>query len=248
MDPFGRTGPVATINLTVLPPWYHTVWAYLFYGGCSILFVALILLAVVRNEQMKQRRLERLIDERTRELQEANAFKDLFIATLSHEIRNPLNGVIGLIRQLKEDVLPPGSHLTALRQAADYLRNTVEGVLDFSKIRSGQVEVELKPLDLQATVMGAVGIYLSKAREKGLSIDVEYKVKDDCLIQTDEQKLQQILGNLVSNAVKFTDQGNVVVTVELHPGEADSGTLLLSVKDSGRGIEPRGREQIFEEF
>ncbi|MEX0325972.1 MAG: ATP-binding protein [Puniceicoccaceae bacterium] len=248
VDPFGRTGPVASLRLTVNPPWRRTGWAYLVYAIGTLLVGACVLLYFVHRERIKQRNLARLVEERTHELKQANAFKDLLIANLSHEIRNPLNGVIGLIRQLKENAPPPSSHLKSLRQAADYLRNTVEGVLDFSKIQSGQLEVNLKPVNLRPVLMGPVGIYRSQAVEKGLELPVVFEVADELVVVTDEQKVQQIMGNLVSNAIKFTERGTVSIAVRLEAGESGQGTLEIVVRDTGPGIAPEEQEKIFNEF
>ncbi|MEX0332515.1 MAG: ATP-binding protein [Puniceicoccaceae bacterium] len=248
VDPFGRVGPIASVRLKVNPPWSRTGWAYLIYFGCILLLVAFGVRFAIHLERNKQRKLERLVDERTHELRQANAFKDLLIANLSHEIRNPLNGVIGLIRQLKEDALPPLSHLKALRQAADYLRNTVEGVLDFSKIQSGQVELKFKPVNLRPVLMGPVGIYRSQAKAKGLDLKVDFEVADELVVVTDEQKIQQIMGNLVSNAIKFTEAGTVSVEVRLEVEELERGNLTICVMDTGRGIAPEDHDKIFQEF
>ena len=248
MDPFGRTGPVASVQLMVRPPWYLTGWAILLYIGGAVLFVVGVLYGYELMQRSKRRRLERLVDERTRELRAANAFKDRLIANLSHEIRNPLNGVIGLIRLLKPDAPPPVRHFESLGHAADYLRNTVEGVLDFSKIQSGRIEVNPKPVDLRSVLMGPIGIYTLQAEQKGLRLKITFEVEEEQVVVTDEQKLQQIMGNLVSNAIKFTDHGSVSVTVRLLAGEGDHGTVLISVRDTGRGISAEEREHIFKEF
>jgi signal transduction histidine kinase len=248
VDPFGRTGPATVVRLEILPPWKRTIWAWLTAAG----IVLLILLATARTWQLRVRlqkaKLEALVDARTRELQEAHEFKDLFIANLSHEIRNPLNGVIGLIGQLKEDTPPPPDHLSSLRGAARYLRKTVEAVLDFSKLQSGIVELSEEVVDLHQAVSGVTGIYRQKADEKGLKFSTNSNFPPATRIITDEGKLQQILGNLVSNAVKFTDQGGIEVEVRLSDGDPGKGTLDLRVQDSGKGVSQEERELIFDKF
>ncbi|HSH09729.1 MAG TPA: ATP-binding protein, partial [Oceanipulchritudo sp.] len=247
MDPFGRVSPAVSIGLRIHPPWYRSLMAIL----CYILLSVVIVIGIVRwREGMHKRRerlLENLVAERTAELRRANAFKDLFIANLSHEIRNPLNGVIGLIGQLKEGVAPPARNLSSLRGAAHYLRSTVEQVLDFSKLESGDLKVDFHPFDMGQVVSGVAMIYRSQAEAKGINLSSRISIADGMAVLSDEAKIQQIVGNLTSNAVKFTQAGKVELEVDLEI-DGTQGRLGIRISDTGPGIPMAEQERIFEKF
>lgn len=248
MDPFGRVSPAASISVRILPPWYRSPLAYVSY----VLGGMLVLIVVVRfwERRLLRRKvqLEELVAHRTHELQRANEFKDEFIANLSHEIRNPLNGVIGFIRQLSPGKPPPERSLRALRGAAHYLQTTVEDVLDFAKLQSGDLEVEKRLFDIREVVGGVVGIYREQAIQKGLDLTTRVRVPDGMGIVSDPRKVQQIIGNLTGNAVKFTERGRVHVGAVVRVGEDGTADLRIWVEDTGPGIAEEHRERIFEKF
>ena len=247
VDPIGRMSEVSSVTLTVHPPWYRASIAY----GSYIILIALTVYGYARYRvykiRIKQVELELLVDERTRELMVANSFKDDFIANMSHEIRNPLNGVIGLIGQLREGESPSNRNLLALRGAARYLRTTVEAVLDFSKLESGTVTLQETEFDLMDIADGVLRIYKDQADEKGLELMSRLQFPDGVRICADERKLQQILGNLTSNAVKFTESGSVLVEIALADASGVT-TLNILVKDTGCGIPDSDQQRVFEKF
>ena len=247
VDPIGRRSEVSSVRLTVHPPWHRTPFAY----GAWIVLILLMgygllryLLNRARNRQVE---LELLVDDRTRELRQANLYKDEFIANMSHEIRNPLNGVIGLIGQLREGESPSRRNLLALRGAARYLRTTVEAVLDFSKLESGTVTLQDTEFDLMDIADGVLRIYKDHADDKGLELVSRLSFSNGVRICADERKFQQILGNLTSNAVKFTDEGSVLVELSLS-GSSGVCTLNIVVKDTGCGIPESQQQRVFEKF
>jgi signal transduction histidine kinase/ActR/RegA family two-component response regulator len=248
VDPFGRESPAAVVGLRILPPWYRTHVAYLAAATCLLAMGYGILRLRERRLRARQTALEALVRTRTHELERANAFKDEFIANLSHEIRNPLNGVIGFIRQLKDGVAPPARSLEALRGAAHYLQATVEEVLDFSKLQSGRLEVEHGLFDIGEMVTGVAVIYREQAVNKGIDFSWRLSVPEGLGVVSDARKVQQIIGNLTGNAVKFTAHGSVHLGVRLQRENAESGTLRIWVTDTGRGIAEGERERIFEKF
>jgi signal transduction histidine kinase/CheY-like chemotaxis protein len=248
VDPFGRESAVASVGLRIHPPWFRTAQAYLSY----LLVLAGLAYAVIRLRErrlrLREAELVELVSTRTRELERANEFKDDFIANLSHEIRNPLNGVIGFIRQLRPDVPPPAGNLKALRGAAHYLQTTVEEVLDFSKLESGRIEPENDLFDLRELASGVAEIYRGQAASKGIVLDYRLDIPDRVGPVADARKVQQILGNLAGNAVKFTEQGRVDVAVELKADGGRRGTVRIRVEDTGPGIPEEAQRHIFEKF
>ena len=248
LDPFGRASEASSVRLVVTPPWFRTMYAY----GAYVFLAGTLLFGVVRLRERRlrarQAELETIVEERTVELKRANEFKDEFIANLSHEIRNPLNGVIGLIRQMREGSPPPSRYLKSLKQAAHYLQATVEEVLDFSKLQTGEIPMERNLTNLDELVNGVLGIYRERATEKGIGLTSHVRIPEKLGVITDERKVQQVLGNLTSNAVKFTDRGSVHVGVLLEQLGENKASLKMWVQDTGSGISEADKERIFEKF
>ncbi|HKJ90585.1 MAG TPA: ATP-binding protein, partial [Oceanipulchritudo sp.] len=247
VDPFGRYSPTATVGLRILSPWYATGGAYVAYVLLLLMLGVSIIRIRERSMRARQLDLEEQVRERTAELVEANAFKDDFIANLSHEIRNPLTGVIGFIGRLKPGASISGRHLEALRGAAEYLHTTVDQVLDFSRLESGRIDLESKPFAVVERLRGTIEIYRQEAGRKGIRLTSQIRVPDGVAVVSDAGKLQQIIGNLTGNAIKFTDEGSVHVGISLDEVEGE-GTIRIWVKDTGRGVAEEDRERIFHKF
>jgi signal transduction histidine kinase/CheY-like chemotaxis protein len=183
-----------------------------------------------------------------RTMKEAVRVRDEFLATLSHEIRTPLNVILGWINILKTEKLDENNY----RQALEVLdRNTqlqarlINDLLDLSRIISGKLLLNLKPIDLEKLLMASSESLELTAKQKGLSIKVEIRSKD-ATVSGDGAHLQRMIFNLLTNAIKFTPAGGTV-TVELQK-MADSNAALISVKDNGVGIEASFLPHVFEAF
>lgn len=247
-DPFGRVSEASRVTFRVQAPWYRSLNAY---AGYLILLVFGMYRFVrwrERSSRERERALQDLVKVRTRELERANEFKDDFIGNLSHEIRNPLNGVIGFIQELRTGEPPPEHSLRALRGAAQYLRTTVEEVLDFAKLESGELAIDYSVFELRELLLGVVEIYRNQAEQKGLTLTTDIQVEAGVGVYTDAKKLQQIVGNLAGNAIKFTGLGHVHVGILIRGLEDGSGLLRIWVEDSGCGISEDNRERIFQKF
>ncbi|MEX0323151.1 MAG: ATP-binding protein [Puniceicoccaceae bacterium] len=248
LDPFGRASSAAQVGLKVAPPWQRSTIAFILYGVAGILVVVLLLRLRIGYYQRRERELEALVSMRTQELARANEVKDDFIANLSHEIRNPLNGVIGLIRLLRPDQPPAKRNLESLRGAAGYLSETVEDVLDFSRLESGVIEVEHTAFNLLEMIDGVISAYNQQAADKGLQVIREIEMEEGIWISSDKRKLSQVLGNLLSNSIKFTTEGSIRIGVRLIDSEERSTLLELAIEDSGSGIPEAEQEKVFEKF
>ena len=175
----------------------------------------------------------------------ANRLKSQFLANMSHEIRTPLNGVLGMVQVMEMDKTTPlqAERLRTIRESGGALLHILNDVLDFSKIEAGQLELAPVEFDIQEVVSQACGTFAYTADVKG--IDLGYGVAEDAagLWLGDQLRIRQILINLLSNALKFTEQGAVSVTVE----RCDAG-LALTVHDSGIGVCPEALPRLFEKF
>ena len=246
-DPFGRLSPATRVHIRVYPPWYRTVYAYV---ALIVGLIFLVLLAHrIRVRQMRKQQvyLAGIVQDRTAQLEKANDFKDDFIANLSHEIRNPLNGVIGLIQQLRPSEPVKERNLVALQGAANYLKTTVEEVLDFSKLQSGELLLEKASVDIRGVVDGVTEIYRGQAA-KGVELTSDVRIPEQLGVVTDEAKVSQIIGNLTGNAIKFTRSGSVHVGVVLKPDTDGQGILRIWVEDTGPGIPASEQLKIFDKF
>jgi CheY-like chemotaxis protein len=180
------------------------------------------------------------------QLMRAQVVKDNFIALLSHELRTPMNAIIGFSDLLRQDVkdLPRALELAELvKQSSDHLLTVINDVLDFSLLQRGQLKVQHEPFELMVTVRAAFNLFLQ--RVNSMKIDYTLQTGPDLPLSvvSDRHRLMQILVNLLGNAIKFTHQGAVTLKVER---QADQ--LVFSVTDTGIGIPTERIDQIFERF
>lgn len=178
---------------------------------------------------------------------QANDAKSRFLANVSHEVRTPLNGILGMASELAETAVNADQRhcIDVIIESGAVLLSTINDVLDISRIESGNLEVESAPFELREVVAGACALYQARAREKGLMLDFRVQENLPLWILGDGLRLRQVLNNLIANAVKFTDQGGVSVRVRPEPGGA---RLSISVKDTGPGIDREAQQRIFEPF
>jgi signal transduction histidine kinase len=206
-----------------------------------------------------RKHLEELVRERTAVLERAkdaaeaaNRAKSEFLANMSHEMRTPLTGVMGIIDFLLMDY-PPGEQRSFLEMAyasADSLRRLIDDVLDFSRLAAGKMSFRLGSFALRDCICSAAEVLALEAGRKGLRFALEVSEDLPERVVSDEGRLRQVLVNLIGNAVKFTEEGEIHVAVRRVPDPARPGQelLLCSVRDTGIGIPADHQEKIFEKF
>ncbi|MDP3853778.1 ATP-binding protein [Phenylobacterium sp.] len=188
---------------------------------------------------------ERALLQAKEDAETANRAKSTFLATMSHEIRTPLNGVLGMAQAMAMDALtdPQRERLDVIRQSGETLLAILNDVLDLSKIEAGKFELEEAPFDIAELARGAHAAFSAIAGKKGLSFDLAIAPTAQGVYRGDSTRVRQILYNLVSNALKFTEAGEVRVTVD----RAGDG-LRLTVADTGIGIPPDRLASLFQKF
>ncbi len=176
--------------------------------------------------------------------------KTAFLASLSHEIRTPMNTVLGLAELLWETPLSPDQrkYVRMLRRAGSTLVTLLNDIQDLSKVEAGRFQLESEEFMLDELLDKTVEIMTMRANEKGLDLAAYIAPDVPCDLVGDPNRLQQILVNLISNAIKFTERGEVVVRVEHEPDAEEPGMLRFSVADTGVGVPEGDREAIFESF
>jgi two-component system, sensor histidine kinase and response regulator len=194
--------------------------------------------------------LESRIERRTLELEEANRAKSQFLAKMSHEIRTPVNGVLGMLELMIQTKLGPTQrrYTDTARRSAEALLGIINGILDISKIEAGKVELEESEFDLRDMVEEVTETFTDIAYGKGLELTCSIPADLPTALVGDAGRLRQILTNLVGNAIKFTEKGEVGVRVRPLAVDADSAFVAFEVNDTGIGIPPDKQEHIFDAF
>lgn len=200
-------------------------------------------------EQIEIQNIE--LDMAKKRAQEAARVKTEFLANMSHELRTPLNGVIGFARQLQKTRLTANQldYLTTIEKSAQNLLSIINDILDFSKLEAGKLKMEQLPFSLRDALQEVMTLLAPSAHDKGLelSLRVDAAVQDSLV--GDSLRMQQVLTNLVGNAIKFTEQGNVDVRVDACPArQPDRAALRIHVQDTGIGISDVQRRQLFQAF
>ncbi|MBZ5674456.1 MAG: CHASE domain-containing protein [Acidobacteriia bacterium] len=229
-----------------------SAWA----AGCTAL-LSLLLAGLVVNLQSTGHRASALADERTRDLAKAlhaadaaNRSKSEFLANMSHEIRTPMNGVLGMLSLLRDGDLDDEQREFAdtAHSSAESLLRVLNDVLDFSKIEAGRMKVEARPFHLGTVATNVIDLLKPQAAEKNIELALRWSPLNPRTLLGDEGRLRQVLLNLAGNAVKFTSEGKVTLSVHCPESSAGKARIRFQIEDTGIGISEEVQQQLFRKF
>ena len=227
-----------------------------FAGTALCAFITTLLVAARRAQghiiELLWRRflMDRIVADKEAALVQAerqDAVKSQFVATMSHELRTPLHGILGLTHMLLNTTLDASQRqqLGLVERSGQHLLSIINHILDFSRIDAGHVNIDRLPFDLQALLDDVISLSTVTAHDKGLVLKGEIRLPKPCWVLGDGSKVRQVLLNLLGNAIKFTESGQIAVRA--HRRGRD-GPVVVQVEDSGIGIAPRDLQHIFDPY
>ncbi|MFN8430933.1 MAG: ATP-binding protein [Spirosomataceae bacterium] len=204
----------------------------------------------VNTDITERKDFELKLTEAKEKAEEAGRIKQEFMAVISHEIHTPLNAIVGMTNLIQKTVLTPQQtdYVHTLSVSSENLRGIINGILDFAKIESGKLSLQNVPFNLKKILNNIVDSNQFRAEEKGLGLFLKFDERADLPLMGDPIRISQILLNLISNAIKFTEKGHIQLEVRLITRMRNAMVLDISVTDTGKGIAPDKMDKVFDSF
>ena len=244
IDANGNAAREQRLSFRVLPPWWRTSWAYV---GFVLLGTLLLAWTAIAYRRRLQRRHAWQLAEHKRELAEqASEAKSRFLATLGHEVRTPMTGVLGMSELLQSGPLDPTQRgqVDAIRRAGEHLLRLVNDALDLARIEAGKLQLDPVDFELQAIVDDVVALMAPLATQRGLRFTATLDPAAPLRLHGDRGRISQILLNLIGNAIKFTEQGEVALVVS----PMSPAGVRFEVHDTGPGLNQEQKARLFRRF
>lgn len=258
MNQSGNWSKPIAYKFTILPPWFRTTPAYVLYLLLAAVLIYLIIINFkARSLMIEKKKLKILVDERTSEvvMQKNKAekllkVKENFLSNMSHEIRTPLTAIIGYTDlSLKEtSLLKVYKYLHSIKVSSDHLHNLVNNILDIAKMESGSLRFHKINFDLKETLEEVKHLMQFLALRRGNTLNIQIPKTSSTWVFGDKEKLLQVLLNLIDNAIKFTENGQIDVHVELQEKLHHQVDAFFTIKDTGIGVSENKLHTIFESF
>ncbi|MGB0430038.1 MAG: ATP-binding protein, partial [Bacteroidia bacterium] len=253
------------LSIKIKPPFYSAIWFRFTMVALVVIAGVSIYVYRINREKTRSRILAQEVDKRTKILKDQNEELELakekalasdkakseFMATMSHEIRTPMNGILGSVGLLEQGTIDQEQkeQLSLITECGDNMLAIINEILDYSKIESGKMQAVISQFDIVESIQNTVESHASRAHGKGLELTCYIAPNVPRLIESDKNRISQILNNLLSNAVKFTKKGNVHCEVELANNSNDSRLpLKITVTDTGIGIPAEKQAEIWDAF
>ena len=236
------------IAVTVEAPWWQRWWAFAIYAIAAAMFLYWV--AYLYRLRLKRHHDYELILQKREVAEQASLAKSRFLANLGHEVRTPMTGVLGMSELLLSTSLDTKqqAHVQAISRAGEHLLRLVNDALDLARIEAGRLELEHVDFDIDALVEEVVALMHPMAQRKGLVLRVHIAPGASGRWRGDPTRIRQILLNLVGNALKFTDHGEVALSIETEGSAVGSAVLILRVSDTGPGLDAQQQQRLFRRF
>ncbi len=217
-------------------------------GSVIIVTVAMCTTVVIQKNIYKAE--QQKLEEQQKELERANGYQKVFLANMSHEIRSPINAVLGMNEMIKrtDNLEEIKEYACNIEEAGGILLSQINDILDFSKIETGNMEIICNDYHVMSVMHSSYNLVYLRAKEKGLEFRVKNRLNIPRTLYGDEQRIRQIITNLLTNSVKYTKKGYISLAVDFESIDAENIDLLIMVTDTGVGIPKEDMDKIFESF